>query len=481
MLVISSVLFKSEGKRVRESLFKEYDIRGKVDSEFILEETYALGQAIAYYYLSKVGASVKVVVGRDGRTHSPYIAEHLIRALRDSGIHVVDIGLCPTPVVYFALHILPVDGALMVTASHNGKDYNGIKLCLGKEALWGAHIQKIKELYLERKGYTALMQGSYKELSLTEKYTTWLSWQFKELKNCKIPFIVDCAQGVAGPVMQRLCELLSWDTVELMHATIDGTFSCHEPDPVVAKNMEQLQERVRSAAVQFGIGFDGDGDRMAVMLPSGLVAGDTLISLFAQDILKKNPGRAVIYDIKCSKVVSEVVTRQGGYPYAAPSGHSIIKHHMKKHNALFAGEYSCHFFFKDRYFGYDDGLYAALRLCELIYRSGKRLEDIIATFPSYISSPEIRIACATEIRDKLLESTYSFFAAKKEAELSTVDGVQAILPYGWGLVRSSHTQPEVCLRFESTTAEGLKMIKKEFYTILKDHISEELLESSFEV
>jgi phosphomannomutase / phosphoglucomutase len=479
--MVSNILIK-KGKSVSESLFKEYDIRGKVGTELVLEEVYALGQAIAYYYLSKVGSSMTVVVGKDGRTHSPFIAQELIRALRDSGISVVDLGLCPTPIMYFSLHVLPVDAGLMVTASHNNEEYNGIKLCIGKEALWGPQIQKIKEFFQAKKGYKASVAGTYKELSMVERYTSWLAQQFRGLKNMPIPLVIDCAQGAAGPSIKVLHTLLGWESVDLINETVDGTFACHEPDPTVEKNMHQLKERVIKKNAHFGIGFDGDGDRMAVILSSGeLVPGDKLVALFAQSIVRKRKGSSVVCDVKCSRLVHDVITTEGSQCYRSPSGHSLIKHHMRTKNALFGGEYSCHFFFKDRYFGYDDGIYAAFRLCELILESGKRLEDLLGQFPSYVSSPEIRIACAIEVRDKLIESAHNFFGSQKEASLSTIDGVQAILPYGWGLVRSSHTQPEICLRFESHTHEGLARIKKDFYHILKDHINPHIVRMSLDI
>lgn len=474
--------FLYKGNSVTESVFREYDIRGKVGTELSLEEVYNLGTAIAYYYLMKVGSTCTISIARDGRIHSEYIHQELIRALRTSGINVIDLGLCPTPVVYFSLHVLSIDGGLMITASHNGKEHNGIKLCLAKDALWGSQIKEIQELFKQQKVYKALQLGSYRRISLIERYTLWLAQQFKELEDIQIPFIIDCAHGATGHVMCELKKLLKWDGVELMHETIDGTFPAHEPDPVVAENMVLLKERVLKTQAQFGIGFDGDGDRMSALLSSGeLILGDRLGALFAQDILQKHKGGSMVFDVKCSGLVSEVIAHHGGNLHKSPSGHSIIKHHIKKHNAVFAGEYSCHFFFKDRYFGYDDGIYAALRLCELIYRRKESLDMLVAQLPVYVSSPEIRIACATEIRQKLLEGAYTFFASKPDAAISTVDGVQATLPYGWGLLRSSNTQPEVCLRFESQTPEGLERIKSDFYQVLKIHMDVETVETSLDV
>ncbi len=474
--------FLYKGKSVIESVFREYDIRGKIGTELPLEEVYALGTAIAYYYLIKTGSTCTISIARDGRVHSEYIQQELIRALRDSGINVVDLGLCSTPIVYFSLHVLSVDGGLMVTASHNSKDYNGIKLCLAKDALWGSQIKEIRELFKQKKSYKALQLGTYKCISLIERYTLWLAEQFKGLQGASLPLVIDCAYGATGPLMSELKRLLKWDTVELMYETIDGTFPAHDPDPVVEKNMVSLKERMLVVQAQFGIGFDGDGDRMSAVLPSGeLILGDKLGALFAKDILQKYTKGSMIFDVKCSGLVSEVIAQYGGTLFKSPSGHSIIKYHMKKHNAVFAGEYSCHFFFKDKYFGYDDGIYAALRLCELVYSKGKNLDELIAQLPVYVSSPEIRIACATEIREKLLEGAYTFFASKPEAAISTVDGVQATLPYGWGLLRSSNTQPEVCLRFESQTSEGLERIKSDFYHVLKNHMDGETIKTSLEL
>lgn len=465
-----------------ESIFREYDIRGKVGDELDLGRICDLGLAIATYYLTHAGSPLTLAVARDGRVHSQGIQRELINALLKCGINVVDLGLCSTPVMYFALHTSRLDGGLIVTASHNGKEYNGIKLCLGKESLWGKQIQEIKDIFYQKKVIKTGQKGSYLYRPKNDQYVAYLTKEFASLKNFKIPIVVDCASGATGPILQGIKKSLELNNVELLYDMVDGNFPAHDPDPVTPKNMVALHAKVLNSKAHFGIGLDGDGDRMSAMLHSGqLILGDKLGALFVQDILKENQGAKVIFDVKCSGLVDVVVRQSNGSPLRSPSGHSIIKYQMKNCDAIFGGEYSCHFFFKDRYFGYDDGIYACLRLCDLLQRSGKSLDALINELPQYVSSPEIRIACATEIRAKIMERTYAHFAVCEDATLSTIDGVLATLPYGWGIVRPSNTQPEVCLRFESQTQEGLERIKRVFYGLLEGYVDKALLKSSFEI
>lgn len=464
---------------MQDSIFREYDIRGRVGSEFDLSQVYALGKAIAYYFMHQYKNPVKTVaLGMDGRIHSPFIKDEITRAFLDSGLHIVFVGVCPTPVLYFALHTLPVDAGLMITASHNGKEYNGIKICLGKEAIWGSEIEKIKHIYHECKHQNTLFGGSYKEYPIVERYIQWLVGQFKHLKDSSLPAVLDCGNGATGVVIPQLVAQLGLQDIEIINAEIDGNFPNHEPDPAVIENMSVLKSKA-VAGKQVGIGFDGDGDRMVPITQQGnLILGDKLVALFAQDIASKRCATSVVFDVKCSAALMPLLASWKAHGYMVPSGHSIIKYHMKKRQALLGGELSCHFFFADRYFGYDDGIYAALRLYELMLEKHETdLDRMLEFFPHSVSTPEIRIAYAESCKDHVMHHAQRYFEQKPGAEISTVDGVRATLPYGWGLVRFSNTQPVLSLRFEAATHEGLKQIQQDFAGALKDHVEVKQLEA----
>lgn len=457
---------------MKDSIFREYDIRGRIGSEFDVSQVYALGQAIAHYFLEQNKIKVKTVaLGMDGRIDSPCIKAQLAQAFQDSGLDIIFIGVCPTPVLYFALHTLPVDAGIMITASHNNKEFNGLKICLGKDALWGQEIEKIKIAYKAKKQSNSVYTGSYQELQLVDQYINWLAHQFCHLKNSAMPLIIDCGNGATGAVIPELIKKLNLQNVQVIYEQIDGNFPHHEPDPAVIDNMFELKNKVMSEQI-LGIGFDGDGDRMVPISQSGnLILGDKLLALFAQSITEKHISASVVFDIKCSASLVQLLNSWGAHGLMVPSGHSIIKHHMKNNNALLAGELSCHFFFADRYFGYDDGIYAALRLYELmIEKKQPNLDMLLEFFPVLVSTPEIRVPLQDQTRTEILKSAQQFFEQKTHAQICTIDGIRATLPYGWGLVRFSNTQPVLSLRFEAATHEGLKQIQKDFYGALKDHI-----------
>ncbi len=463
---------------MHDTIFREYDIRGIVGVELQLEAVYDLGKAIGYYFLSQRKGVKTIAVGMDGRIHSEYIKDELIRALRDSGLNVLFVGLCPTPVLYFSLHTLPVDAGLMVTASHNGKEYNGIKLCLGKDALWGTQITAIKKLYQARISSKAMLKGSYEEYPMNERYTNWLVAQFAHLANSSLAAVIDCANGATSVIMPELIDKMKWRNMSLLFAKVDGNFPHHEPDPMVLENLKKLQKKIISSYADIGIGFDGDGDRMAALTKRGtLVDGDKLLGVFAESMAKLHRGMTVVFDIKCSSSLVDILKSWGAHPVMAPSGHSIIKHEMKIHKALLAGEISGHYYFNDRYFGFDDGIYAVLRLFELM-NTGTSLEELLALFPISFSTPEIRIECAQSLRHTLIDSAQKYFSSQDTAQVCTIDGLRATLPYGWGLVRFSNTQPVVSLRFESATKLGLEQIKQDFYGVLKEYIDPAVLDKS---
>lgn len=459
-----------------DNVFREYDIRGRVGSELHVEQAYELARAIAVYIVTKKPTASTVVVGMDGRTHSPHLKQEICRALVDSGLDVVFIGVCPSPVMYFSLHQLPVDAGLMITASHNPKEYNGIKLCLGTEVIWGAQLKEICALFKKRLFLTPARKGVYREHGMVEPYIRWLVEHFKELIGFDMPVIVDCGNGAAGTVLPELVRVMQFSGMQLLYEEVDGTYPHHDPDPVNEKNMRMVQEILATTDTLVGFGLDGDCDRMVAMTKRGyLIPGDKLLGIFSIALAQELPGSAVVFDIKSSAALITLLEEIGCIPCMSPSGHSIIKTKMKEHHAVLGGELSCHFFFHDRYFGYDDGIYAMLRLLELLKKSGKTLEELLRVFPHKISSPEIRIHCADEKKAAIVAAVKAEFLSRSDVQVITIDGARVQASYGWGIVRASNTQPELSLRFESDTEQGLLQIKQDFVKALSAYFDEHFL------
>lgn len=441
-------------------IFREYDIRGKVGSELNVDQIYDLGRALAFYVHQKNPTARIVAIGMDGRVHSPEIKKELTRALLDSGLDVIFVGLCHSPALYFALHTLPVDAGVMVTASHNPKEYNGLKICLGTTSVWGKEIQALYQLYMQQAHLTPAQKGSYTEQLILPAYVAWLVKHFPSLHNMNLSAVIDCANGAGGTVIPDLVKAMGWKHVHVLFPEVDGTYPNHEADPVHAENMHDVKRELEASDVQIGIGLDGDADRMAPMTKSGvLVPGDQLLGIFAQSAALPK-GSAVVCDVKSSLALLDRLKELGLQPVISPSGHSIIKDIMKQHDAPLGGELSCHFFFHDRYFGYDDGVYAMLRLFETVQNT--TLDELLKVYPKMYTSDEYRIACDENKKQLVVQTVKDIFAQKEKAECITIDGVRAAMPYGWGLIRASNTQPVLSMRFESATQEGLVKIKKDF-------------------
>jgi phosphomannomutase/phosphoglucomutase len=463
------------------NIFREYDIRGIVGSELLIEESYELAQAIISYLGQKHPDDNQIIIGRDGRSHSQPIQEKFVAAALNMGFDVIDVGVCPTPAVYFAVHHLNTPMALVITASHNPKEYNGIKMW----GVSGQQIQTIKKIFVD-KSFAPREQrhGALSTYPILEYYIDFLVNHFSHLKGLQTHAIIDCGNGAAGTVMPALVQRMQWPNVQLLFPEVDGTFPNHEADPTVPENMTFVADALRSnAQLEVGLGLDGDCDRMNPMTKSGeLVAGDKMLALFAQKIVKTNPGATVVFDIKSSGALIDILKQWGAKPCISPSGHSQIKRAMAEEKALLAGELSCHFFFHDRYFGYDDGIYAALRTLELLNDSKQTLEELLQIIPNRISSPEFRLACSSDSeKTVIVDRVKEVFAARQDLELITIDGIRAHMNYGWGLVRASNTQPVLCLRFESDTKEGLQRVKNDFYQLLTPYFDAQKLKEKIEL
>lgn len=453
-----------------EAIFREYDIRGIVGKEFDIQDTYEIGCAIAAYYRES-GLPVKnVVVGADGRVHSPAIKKQMIEAFRAQGLDVFDIGTCTTPVLYFALHHFEFDAGIIITASHNPGEYNGVKICLGKELLSGCEIKRVQSFYFNSDQIAeakAPTRGRYAEVDMISHYLDFLTNQFFHLKGMGIRAVIDCGNGAAGTVMPLLIERMGWKEVMLLYPEVDGTYPNHIADPTVESYMADLKRAVIDTNAELGVGLDGDCDRMAPMTSQGkLLKGDMLLTLHSRPILEKFPGSAVVFDISSSKSLLDMVKKWGGIPELSKTGVANVKKKMVDSGAWIGGEMSCHTIFKDRYYGFDDGVYSLLRLFELFALTGLNLDQLLTDIPVTYSSPTYRLPCAREVCFEIIDALTAHFNRRSDCELITLDGLRVHLPNGWGIVRASNTEPLISMRFEGDTLEDLEAVKKEFQSVL---------------
>lgn len=432
-------------------IFREYDIRGVVDKDFNTDDAEKIGRGYATYLRERGGR--RCVVGRDCRTSSQAIRDALIKGITNGGVDVIDVGLCPTPLLYFAIRYLGADGGVMITASHNPPEYNGFKVCVGVDTIFGDQIQNLKKI-IESEKYAA-GGGSLDEYSIMPIYCDYLVANIRLARPIRVA--VDAGNGTGGlaaaPVFKRLnCELSE------LFMEPDGTFPHHDPDPTVPRNLEILSKTVVDQGLELGVAFDGDADRLGVVDESGrILYGDMLMILFAREILKDNPGGKFIGEVKCSQVMYDEIERRGGVPIMWKTGHSLIKKKLKDENALLAGEMSGHFFFKHRYFGFDDAIYAACRLLEILSKDNKPLSAYFADLPKTYNTPEIRIDCPDDKKFELVEKVKQALAAHYRT--IDIDGVRVIFADGWGLVRASNTSPVIVLRFEAESESRLREIK----------------------
>jgi len=452
---------------MKDHIFRTYDIRGTVGTDLDISEVYDFGRSLAAYLVDRDSKLKTVVVGMDGRISSPAIYQEISRSLTDSGLDVLFMGICPTPVMYFALAQNMADAGLMITASHNPACDNGIKISLAKESIWGDQIIQLRNWYKNKKSIMSQEKGQVSEIDAKEKYLAWLVNHFKHLRHITMPFVIDCGNGATGAVIPELVKLMDWKNSILLYETIDGTYPHHDADPSVAQNMIDLIEEVKKNNAFCGIAFDGDGDRMGAVTASGaLVPGDHLLALFSIQILAKYPGASIVCDIKASGSLLDVIHQHGGIVCMSPTGISYVKREMKDKKAILGGEFSCHFLFNDRYFGYDDGIYSALRLIELLIESQKTFDQLCSIIPRKYPTPEIRIPCSEEKKHQVVHAFQDYFKQRTDAQVNSIDGIRAQMSYGWGNIRVSNTQPVVSIRLESDTPEGLEMVKKDFAHIL---------------
>jgi phosphomannomutase/phosphoglucomutase len=445
---------------INPTIFREYDIRGLADSDLNDENVMLFARGAGTYY--RKHGQKKLFVGRDMRISSPRIAEILTKGLNDTGCDVIDIGMVPTPVLYFALFHYNIANGIMITASHNPKEFNGFKVALDKATIYGQEIQNLRRLI--QGGEFMSGHGTAESKDIFSDYINHLTQSLKIQKGLKVA--VDTGNGTCGPVFETILKKLRIEYL-MLYKEPDGNFPNHLPDPVVPEHITELIKTVKSNGFACGIGFDGDGDRIGALDENGkIIWGDVLLAIYAEELLARMPGAKIIFEVKCSKGLIERIQELGGIPLMYKTGHSLIKAKMKMENAPLAGEMSGHIFFADRYYGYDDAIYAALRLLEILSR-GEKLSDLASRVPKYYSTPEIRIETTDEAKFKIVEDLKSSF--KKSYRVIDIDGVRVDFDDGWGLVRPSNTQPVLVLRFEARTEQRLEEIRNLFFDKLAEY------------
>lgn len=451
----------------QDKIFKEYDIRGVIGREFDPEDAYDIAAAIGTVLREKDSEVRTIALGADGRIHSPAVKEQVTNALIDRGFDVVDIGSCTTPVMYFAGETLPVDAGLMITASHNPGEYNGIKIRLRKAPVFGDDIQNIRRHYADRTFLpVSSVRGTVRQTDGVAAYIDYLADAFPDLKGGDIRAVLDCGNGAAGFIIPKLIEKMQWTGIELLYADVDGTYPNHIADPSVEAYMSDLKEAVKqSLNAVVGLGFDGDGDRMAPVTKSGkLLKGDQLLTLYSAPILREHAGSAVVFDVSSSLALFEVIKKMGGVPVISATGIAQVKRNMVESDAKIGGEMSCHTIFAD--LGFDDGIYSMMQLFRLLRSGDKTLDELFSELPAPFSSPLYRIPCAREKSLAIVEKLKEHFSGLPDCECITVDGLRVHFSRGWAIVRASNTEPVISIRFEGNAETDLTQIKDDFTRLL---------------
>lgn len=438
---------------INPAIFREYDIRGIADTDLTDDNVYTLGRACGTYYAAR--GERKVLVGRDVRVSSPRIAEVIHKGLNDSGCDVIDIGVVPTPLLYFSLFHYNIGNGIMITASHNPKEFNGFKVARNKSTIYGEEIQNLRKL-MEQDNF-AIGKGTVKTLDVIPIYVDYVLDHMRIRKGIRIA--LDTGNGTCGPLVETFMRKIGAE-YKILYKEPDGNFPNHLADPTVVEHISELIKLVTNGDYDCGIGFDGDGDRIGVLDEHGdIIWGDVLLAIYAEKVLQRLPGAKIIFEVKCSQGLIERIDELGGVPLMYKTGHSLIKAKMKAEQSPLAGEMSGHIFFADRYYGFDDALYASLRLFEIL--SGDvTLSALARKVPKYYSTPEIRVETSDEKKFQIVEELKDYF--KRLYKVIDIDGVRVVFPDGWGLVRPSNTQPALVLRFEAKTEKRLEEIRELF-------------------
>ena len=444
---------------ISTNIFREYDIRGIVGKELYDADARAIARAFGTY-VQRHGRKT-LAVGRDVRLTSDRFAELVLEGLTSTGCDVIDIGIVPTPLLYFSLHNLPVDGGVMITASHNPSEYNGFKLCLGTASVYGQEVQKILSMIQQEDFVTG--RGSVTGANdIIHRYMRYVTEHIRLQKSVRA--VIDCGNATASLVAPQLVKALGCTVTEL-YCEPDGRFPNHHPDPTDPKNLVDLIAAVKREKAQVGLAFDGDSDRLGVIDDQGnILWGDQLMMVFSRDILARRPGGTIIFEVKCSKNLEGDIRKHGGNPLMWKAGHSLIKSKMKEIGAVMAGEMSGHLFFADEYFGYDDALYSAARMLRILSETDQPLSTFLKDVPKTYSTPELRVECPDNKKFGVVNEVKEYYRTRHP--IIDVDGVRVNFGDGWGLVRASNTQPALVLRFEADTEERLAQIRTDVESVV---------------
>lgn len=442
-------------KRPDPSIFKAYDIRGIVDKTLTRDAVMQIGQAIGTENINRGRQSL--VVARDGRLSGPDLLEALIQGVKASGCDVINIGAVPTGVLYFATHHLETGSGVMLTGSHNPPEYNGLKIMLDGETLAGKLITNLYDMICE--GDLLNGEGNVQELDIADDYIDYISSEIQLEKEPTV--VVDSGNGIAGPIAIDVLEEIGCNVIPL-HCEVDGEFPNHHPDPSIPENLEDLKATLKSVDADIGIAFDGDGDRLGVVTKSGeIIYPDRLLMLFAKDVLSRQPGSSIIFDVKCTAHLPKAIVKYGGLPIMWKTGHSFMKAKLKETEAALAGEMSGHFFFNERWFGFDDGIYAAARLLEILDQETDTPQEVFDTLPKGVSTPELKVEM-TEGEHYMFMKEFEKRVKFEDAKITTIDGIRADFEDGWGLVRCSNTTPCLVIRFDADDETALARIQEQF-------------------
>lgn len=467
-MVVLDTQVENEIVQLDPQIFRAYDIRGIVDETLTEHAVYSIGRAIGTKVLSLDGTTV--VIGRDGRLSGQRLAEQLTAGLRATGCNVVDVGVVATPCLYFAALNLNISAAIMVTGSHNPPNYNGLKIIIDGITIYGAAIQELNSIITAQ--HFSHGVGDYKTADITSKYIQAVTKHLKITKPLKI--VVDCGNGVAGGLVPDLYRQLGCEVIA-MHCEVDGNFPNHHPDPSDPANLEDLISMVKTSQADLGLAFDGDGDRIGIIDNNGkIIWPDRLLMLFSQELLVREPGATIIYDVKCSRDLAKIISQAGGKPLMWQTGHSLIKAKMRATGALLAAEMSGHIFFEDRWFGFDDALYAGARLIEILTNTQSTAAEIFATIPEMISTPELAIEVTEANKFSIMQQLVATADFENALEIITIDGMRVEFVDGWGLIRPSNTTPKLVVRFEAINQAILEKIKTQFREALL-HVAPDLI------
>lgn len=451
--------------KMNSVIFREYDIRGVYNQDFDKEFAYHLGRAFVTYVKRKSGSSkIRLTLGHDARLSSPEITEQLATGFKASGADVALLGLVTSPISYFSTFTVDgVEGGIMVTGSHNPPEYNGFKISYGKTTIFGDEIKELERII--KTGEYVSGSGHEEKIDILTPYVERYKKEFGQME--PLPLVIDCGNGAAGIIARRLYEAVGLKPTILFEQP-DGRFPNHHPDPTVEENLTALKAEMAKTGARVGIGFDGDADRIGLIDHTGrFVLGDEMMCIVASAILKDSPGAPIIGDVKCSDRMYQFVRAAGGTPIMWKTGHSLIKEKVKKEKSPFGGELSGHVFFADRNYGYDDALYAGLRVVEILNRSGKTIPELLSELPPSFNTPEIRIDTTEEKKHSIVNALKEKFSKPSdEYAVNLIDGIRVSFADGWALARASNTQPVLVLRFESTSQNGLDRIRRTFESVV---------------